>query len=455
MYRTPWLSNRRHRWVAVALLGPLLFLLPGSLPNDWWDNGLRPEAIAPAPAVALEEATPDATVSATFSNSQAQRVEHLAQLGVPRWHAAGYRGRGVTVAILDSGFRGYREHRGHALPAHLTVRSFRKDGNLEAKDSQHGILCGEVIHALAPEAELLFANWDPDSPEQFLTAVRWARQQGARILSCSLIMPSWSDGEGGGPVHETLARILGTGGDRNDLLCFACAGNTAQRHWSGPFQDDGTGFHAWQRGQIDNRLLPWGEERVSVELCCPVGAGYDLFVLDQATGAEVGRSSVRGRTAASCTVVRFTPQAGHTYAVRVRLAEGTARPFHLVALGGSLGCATARSSITFPGDGSEVIAVGAVDHDGHRTGYSSCGPNSPQPKPDLVAAVPFPSLWRSRAFSGTSAAAPQAAALAALWWSRYPEWTANHVWAALRGSARDLGPPGHDYETGYGLITLP
>src|SRR5207248_3780044 len=140
------------------------------------------------------------------------------RLGAESWHAAGYRGQGVKVAILDSGFRGYRAFLGKGLPKHVAVRSFRNDGNLEAKDSRHGILCGEVVHALAPDAELLFANWEPDSPAKFLEAVRWAREQGARILSCSLIMPSWSDGEGGGTVHAELARLLGSGADPTGVL---------------------------------------------------------------------------------------------------------------------------------------------------------------------------------------------------------------------------------------------
>src|SRR5581483_9747219 len=114
---------------------------------------------------------------------------------------------------------------GKALPAKVSVHSFRKDGNLEARDSQHGILCGEVIHTLAPDAELLFANWDPDSCDGFLEAARWARRQGARVISCSLIMPSWSDGEGGGRVNAELAAILGPGTALVDLLFFACAGN--------------------------------------------------------------------------------------------------------------------------------------------------------------------------------------------------------------------------------------
>src|SRR5439155_5680244 len=108
---------------------------------------------------------------------------------------------------------------------------------------------------------------------------------------------------------------------------------------------------------------------------------------------------------------------------------------HLVALGGGLECVTARGSVACPADGPAVLAVGAVNHFGLRAGYSSCGPNSRWPKPDFVAPVPFASLWRSRPFSGTSAAAPQAASLAALCWSRHPDWTANQVRDALRQAA--------------------
>src|SRR4029078_12006506 len=93
------------------------------------------------------------------------------------------------------------DHLGTSLPKNVLSRSFRADGNLETKD-QHGILCGEVVHALAPDAELLFADWDIDRPERFLEAVRWARRQGARIVTCSIVTPHWSDGEGRGAVHE-------------------------------------------------------------------------------------------------------------------------------------------------------------------------------------------------------------------------------------------------------------
>jgi subtilisin family serine protease len=402
-----------------------------------------------------EEATPDCGTVAAEPFPGRQRAQHLAQLGVDRWQAAGFRGQGVTIALLDSGFRGYRGQLGKALPAHVTCRSFRADGNLEAKDSQHGIMCAEVLHALAPDAGLLFANWEPDHPEQFLEAVRWARQEGARVISCSLIMPSWSDGDGGGPFNEALAQALGSGNRPDDVLFFASAGNTALRHWYGRFHANQQGLHEWRPGQTDNTMTPWGNDTVSVELYGHLTARYDLRVEDEATGTLVGHATAGAQTHQRCAEVRVQPRPQAAYRVKVHLDTGGAGDFHLVVLGGGLACATLNGSVACPADGPGVIAVGAVSRNGKRAAYSSCGSNSSHPKPDLVAPVPFPSLWRLRPFTGTSAAAPQAAGLAALCWSRHADWTPNQVRQALLKSARDLGPPGPDFETGYGMIALP
>jgi Subtilase family len=432
-------AERIFRWLAVAGLLAICFL--------------SPEALVTSPG-ARAAATPDSeSPTPDGEDPIRERADLLDHLGVAAWHRHGERGHGVRVAILDSGFRGYTAHLGHALPANIIARSFRSDGRLEARDSQHGILCAEVVHALAPDAELLLANWDPDRPDQFLDAVRWARHEGARVLTCSVIMPAWSDGEGHGEVHRELARLLGPGDGAGDLLCFASAGNTAQRHWSGFFHDAGGDWQAWADGVVDNVVRPWGGERVEVELCTAPGGALEVEVQDVTAGREVGRAAAEGL--GSAVTVRFNPQSGHGYSLRVRRLHGPAGFFHLVVLGGGLQYATPHGSIPFPGDGPEVVAVGAVDPEGHRLAYSSCGPNSEQPKPDLVAPVPFPSLWRVRPFSGTSAAAPQAAGLAALVFARHPDWTALHVRKALESAAEDLGPPGHDWETGFGRVHLP
>jgi subtilisin family serine protease len=388
------------------------------------------------------------------------QAEAMQRLGVPAWHAARLRGRGVKVAILDSGFRGYRQALGKVLPARVKVKSFRRDGNLEARDSQHGILCGEVIHRLAPEAELLFVNWEPEQPAGFLEAVRWARREGAQIISCALIMPTWSDGEGGGSMHRALRAALGQGDRAGDGLMFASAGNTALRHWAGPYRPGKAGWHQWANAKLDNAIRPYAGD-VSVELNGSGSASYELVVRDTTAKREVGRS--RSLTAGGCfaAAVRFVSAPGHRYAARLRqLSKGRVREaqsgrLHLTVLGARLTYSNRAGSIPFPGDGAEVVAVAAVDARGRRHAYSSCGPNGSHPKPDLSAIVPFPSAFRpSQPFSGTSAAAPQAAGLAALLWSRNPSWSAQQVRAALEKAARSPGA-GHDTEAGHGVVKLP
>ncbi len=460
MSRSSTLTYLRSILASAGWLSLLLVLAAGLIAGEngaAWPNHER--------ASAIEEATPDCGAVAAAENPACEQQAQLKTLGVGDWHARGIRGEGVKVAILDTGFRGYRDALGKFLPARVTTRCFRPDADFEARDSQHGVLCAEIVHTLVPDAELFLATWEPNSPEQFVQAVEWARRQGVRVISCSVIMPSWSDGEGGGPVHEAMGKALGTGRESGDMICVASAGNTAQRHWTGPFKDGGDGYHQWREGLLDNRIRPWGNERVSVELCCPTDARYQVQVFDSTLGTEIGRSTAGTPPGRRCAVVRFTPEPGHRYRARVRHLEAKGNsleknpfhndPFHLVVLGGDLDCTTARGSIPFPGDGARVLAVGAVDKDGKRMSYSSCGPNSPHPKPDFVATVPFVTLGRDRPFTGTSAAAPQVAGLAALCWSRHPEWTAAKVRESLRAWARDLGEPGHDCETGFGMIVLP
>ncbi|HWG41346.1 MAG TPA: S8 family serine peptidase [Gemmataceae bacterium] len=410
-------------------------------------------------AIGESAATPDTSSLVATTDSVPQRSELLERLGVSAWHAHGWRGRGLKVAVLDSGFSGYQTHLGKALPRNVKVRSFRFDGNFQAKNSQHGILCAEVIHALAPEAELLLANWEPERPDQFLAAVRWARQEGARIISCSIIMPTWSDCEGHGRVHEELAHLLGTGEPAGDALFVASAGNTAQRHWSGTFRDGGDGYHVWKRAgsaaQTENAIKPWGSERVSVELCCPVSAGYEVIVTDATAARTIGRTRSADVRGIGNAVVAFAPESGHDYRVRVRQIRKARGGFHLVVLGGGLHHVSSSGSIPFPGDGSEVLAVGAVDQAGRRLSYSSCGTKHDGTKPDFVATVPFPSSWRSKPFSGTSAAAPQAAALSALVWSRHPDWSAQRIRDTLQNAARPCSSGSPAWATGHGLIHLP
>src|SRR5260370_386195 len=91
----------------------------------------------------FSETKPVATSSGYALYRSEERAQHLKLLGVDHWQEAGYRGQGVKVAILDSGFRGYRHFLGNILPPRVVTASFRSDSDLEARESQHGIFCGE------------------------------------------------------------------------------------------------------------------------------------------------------------------------------------------------------------------------------------------------------------------------------------------------------------------------
>jgi PKD repeat protein len=85
-----------------------------------------------------------------------------------------------------------------------------------------------------------------------------------------------------------------------------------------------------------------------------------------------------------------------------------------------------------------------------------------RPKPDITSidgvsttffyGEALPDSQDGYLFFGTSAAAPNAAAVAALLWQAEPSLTQAQVKARLQTTARDLGPAGFDNLTGVGLI---
>ncbi len=378
-------------------------------------------------------------------HAETERV--LQRLGVDRWHQAGWRGQGIRVAVLDSGFRGLDARAGVSLPARMQTASFRQDGDLAACSSLHGLLCAEIIHALAPAAELLLVNWEPDMPDAFLRAVAWAKAQEAQIISCSIVMPSWSDGHGGGRVHAKLQSIL------DGVLMVAAAGNLGQRHWQGRVQCAADGFVQWQPTVHDNPIQPWGDRPVSIEWTSQSGLAVDLRVIEVTSGRSIGYTDRLPSVGIHGGAVRFWPQAHESYVLRAKLPKGATGELRIVALGSDLGITTRAGSVVFPADGKVVLGVSAVESRQQSPRYASWG--GAQARLDLAAQIPFPCPSRRRPFTGTSAAAPQVAGLAALCWSQDPSQSVAAVRQRLLGAARDVPPMGLDHATGAGLLCLP
>jgi len=159
----------------------------------------------------------------------------------------------IRVGVLDVGFRGYQDLLGSELPATVEARSFGYGGidapDLDPVDAVHGAACAEVIHDMAPDAELVFAN--VDSIASHADAVDWLIEQNVDIISNSLGWWNYGPGDGRGPLNDDVRRALDAGID-----WVVAAGNQAQLHWEGPFTDlNGDGFHDFSPTDSSNSVF--------------------------------------------------------------------------------------------------------------------------------------------------------------------------------------------------------
>lgn len=103
-------------------------------------------------------------------------------------------GRGVTVAIIDSGIEATHPSVAGALRRSVRVELAGDDAAVvddEAIDVVgHGTACAGIIHALAPEAELLSVRvLGPDNRGKgaaFAAGLEWAIAAGAQVVNLSL-----------------------------------------------------------------------------------------------------------------------------------------------------------------------------------------------------------------------------------------------------------------------------
>lgn len=196
------------------------------------------------------------------------------------------------------------------------------------------------------------------------------------------------------------------------------------------------------------RLFPI---RISAATACNVGWGINNAWFN---GAHVMNNSWRWRAGPTDCITSAINRA----TTEGRNGLGTVMVF-------AAGNSSARSigtvgAVTYPGSLPNVLTVGAINHDGFVTDYSPDGDAMDVVAPSghftdvCVGNVVTIDLlgWRgcndgpggdvdySSTFSGTSAAAPQAASVAAMVMSREPSLTEAQIRARIKASADPWGP---------------
>ncbi len=132
--------------------------------------------------------------------------------------------------------------------------------------------------------------------------------------------------------------------------------------------------------------------------------------------------------------------------VKAALTSASNKGVILVAAAGNGG---SKAAPAYPAAYENVIAITALDHKDKLYAHANRGNYLTVAAPGVDVLVP--TLKRGyRYSSGTSLAAAHISGLVALLLERHPEASAKQILDAIRNSAHDLGPKGHDVQFGAG-----
>jgi hypothetical protein len=396
--------------------------------------------------------------------------EGVAATGAAAWHAAGREGAGVKVAVIDLGFAGYltRQAEGE-LPGSLTTVDLC-DGNF-ATDEPHGTGVAEVVHEMAPDAELTLICIN--SEVQLGQAEEYAKSHGIKVVNHSV---GWfnavrGDGKGGpGTIDGIVADARANG-----ILWVNAAGNQAQDHWSGIFNDpNGDGAHNFTSNDVGNTfLVPNGWFACVVlkwDAWPTTSQDFDLYLPRSSDGALFAAStSLQNGTQTPTEGACFLNDTGidDWFYAEIDRFSGTAKPrMDMVVMTGGffLQYQTSAGSINEIAASPNTFAAAAICYQTNALEpFSSRGPTiDNRVKPDIAAPDGVSNATygnadgcQSNGFFGTSAASPHVAGAAALVLGQSPGLSVTQLQSALTSAAAELGPAGKDNSFGSGRLRVP
>ena len=383
----------------------------------------------------------------------------------------GVDGSGVVVAVLDVGFQNAEGLMGSELPAETSATPFVLD-NLDEFESPHGTACAEIIHDIAPGAELYLAAFED--------LVSWGEQLdqliGARvdIISHSIGFDNLFPPDGNHIIAEIVDEIAASG-----ILFVTAAGNEAEHYYQGTWQDfDRDGFLDFGDQHLfaaSISVSPHQTTEVRLRWDDPFGASehdYDLFVVKPGFVSNWDISEDNPDIVASSRDVQagvqdpleflsFESEEEVLYAIVRHDPASPLNPsqrFYLWASNDvSANLTTPAGTLSLPADARGALSVGAIAWDSLEVqSFSSRGPTADgRMKPDLVAPdrVSTVSFGKGQ-FSGTSASTPHVAGAAALVLSANPFMDVASLRAALEAATNLLGRETTNNDIGLGLIDL-
>ena len=414
-------------------------------------------------------------------------VTHMADLARTNF---GVDGTGVKVGVLSDSVDFLTDSQNtDDLPTNVVVLAGQSGfGNGE------GTAMLEIIHDLAPGAELFFAT-ATGGQAGFAQNILDLQAAGCDIILDDLFYFSESPFQDG-IIAQAVNQVTSNG-----VWYFSAAGNEgnlthdASGVWEGDFVDggpadppvDGKGgrIHSFGGTNCYDEVVERGL-RLTLFWSDPMGAStndYDLYVLDS-SGSSVLSSSTTTQNGFQDPYEFVSPPFPGERIVVVQ-ASGDARFLHLNTIRGKLALGTAGCIKGHTG-ATNAFSVAAVDANTSFTNAFVGGTNNPvettstdgprrvfyhvdgsaitpgnytntggfvRQKPDIAAADGVQTTVPGfNPFFGTSAATPHAAAIAALLKSYRTNLSAIELRAALTNTALDIEAGGVDRDSGAGIV---
>ena len=413
----------------------------------------------------------------------------VAAHGVPSWHAAGYKGRGVKIGVIDLSFKGFAGLMGSELPATVNARCHTGVGSFTSnlsdciytgvpeRSRKHGTAVTEAVFDIAPQADYYIS--DPGSDSDLRNTVNWMVSEGVDVINVSL---GWTfDGPGDGTAYYSNAPLDSVNAAvRGGIIWVNAAGNSARDSWYGAFEDtDSDGVHQFNSARnecnsVTIDLDPLEGFRAQLRWADSWGgASKDLnLYLIPVSGSTISLSdavaiSARSQSGGANDIPYETIRRSHgqiadgEYCLSVTKASGAVPSWVQMLVWGASGdlqnYVSARS-IGNPAESrsSGMLAAGAARHSSTSTieSFSSRGPTTDnRTKPDIVGADGGTSSTRGTWY-GTSQASPHVAGLAALVKQRFPSYSPSQIATYLKSNALARGTkPNNTW--GHGFAKLP
>ncbi len=170
--------------------------------------------------------------------------------GAEAWHQLGYKGEGIKVGVIDTGFYGFGDKMGTELPpvgrvfarCHPTTTSDATknisdcEWGFDTISKHHGTTVSLALVKTAPEITLYISNPQTNMHEK--EAVDWMIGKEVNVISYSRghwLLNAPGDGIGDDrPDHilKSIDRAINAG-----ILWVTAAGNDSKKTWYGPYKD--------------------------------------------------------------------------------------------------------------------------------------------------------------------------------------------------------------------------